>query len=138
MPRERSLLDRIRNPDAGEARRIHGNTARLAESVLSNLRRLLNSRHGHALTQDDYGIPDLTEVVHNYPESIAGMRRAIRRAIEKYEPRLERVQITHVPSEDDLFALRFEIKARLITEEGKASIWFETRIDTSGEVQVKG
>ncbi|MBU1701600.1 MAG: type VI secretion system baseplate subunit TssE [Candidatus Eisenbacteria bacterium] len=138
MPRERSLLDRVRDPDAGEARRIHGNTARLAESVLDNLRRLLNSRHGHALTQDDYGIPDLTEVIHNYPESIAGMRRAIRRAIEKYEPRLERVQIQHAPNDDDPFALRFEIKARLVTEEGNASVWFETRIDTSGEVQVKG
>jgi type VI secretion system protein len=138
MPRERSLLDRVRDPDAGEARRIHGNTARLAESVLENLRRLLNSRHGHALAQEDYGIPDLTEVVHNYPESIAGMRRAIRQAIEKYEPRLERIQIRHVSNDDDPFALRFEIKARLVTEERKSSIWFETRVDTSGEVHIKG
>lgn len=138
MPRERSLLERLRDPEPGAARTIHENTGRLAESVIANLRRLLNSRQGIAPIQADYGIPDLCDVIHNFPEATAGMRKAIKAAIEKYEPRLKRVTVKHVEAPDDVFALRFEITAELVTEEERASIWIETRIDSTGEVDVKG
>ena len=51
MPRERSLLQRMREPESEGSRTIHENTDRLAESVMANLRRLLNSRHGIAMTR---------------------------------------------------------------------------------------
>lgn len=138
MARERSLLDRMREPDSGGSRTIHENTDRLAKSVMENLSRLLNSRHGVAMTRDAYGIPDLSEVVHNFPEAIETMRRSIKTSIETFEPRLKRVNVKHVQSPDDIFALHFEITADLVTEEEKASIWIETRVDGSGEVLVKG
>jgi type VI secretion system protein len=138
MPRELSLLDRIRHPELEASRTIHQNTGRLAESVLANLRRLLNSRQGIAPIQADYGIPDLCDVAHNFPEAIGGMRKAIKAAVEKYEPRLRRVNVKHVEAPDDIFALRFEITAELITEGERASVWIETRIDSSGEVELKG
>ena len=71
MPRERSLFERLRNPSGEGPRTIHENTSRLAESVLSNLRHLLNSRPGISPAMPDYGIPDLTEVVYNMPDSQA-------------------------------------------------------------------
>jgi type VI secretion system protein len=138
MARERSLLERFREPEVESSRTIHENTNRLAESVMANLRRLLNSRQGIAPTQADYGIPDLCDVVHSFPDAIGGMRKAIKACIEKYEPRLRRVNVKHVESPDEVLALRFEITGELVTEEDKASVWFETRIDRSGEVQVKG
>ena len=138
MPREQTLLERLRDPDARPGRSIHENTNRLAESVMRNLRRLLNSRHGVSPIAADYGIPDLSDVVHDFPDAIAGMRKAIKTTIEKYEPRLRRVNIKHVASPDDPLALRFEITGELVTEEERASVWFETRIDGSGAVQVKG
>jgi len=138
MPRERSLLERFNEPEAESARTIRENTSRLAESVIANLRRLLNARHGIASTQADYGIPDLCDVIHNFPDAIAGMRKAIKTTIEKYEPRLKRVQVKHADSPDDPLALRFEITAELVTEEDKASVWIETRIDGSGAVEVRG
>ena len=137
MPRERSLLERFKEPEAESARTIRENTSRLAESVVANLRRLLNARHGIAPIQADYGIPDLCDVIHNFPDAITGMRKAIKATIEKYEPRLRRVQVKHVDS-DDALALRFEITAELVTEEEKASVWIETRIDGSGAVEVRG
>ncbi len=138
MAREKSLLERLREPDATPGRSIHENTNRLAESVMGNLRRLLNSRQGITPIQADYGIPDLTDVLHDLPDAIGGMRRAIKTAIEKYEPRLRRVNVKPVTIEGDPQALHFEITAELVTEEEKASVWFETRIDGSGTVQVKG
>jgi type VI secretion system protein len=139
MSRERTLLERFRDPEPETgSRTIHENTNRLAESVLRNLRRLLNSRHGVAQTRTDYGIPDMCDVLHNFPDAIAGMRKAIKTTIERYEPRLRRVNVKHVESPDDPQALHYEITAELVTEEEKASVWIETRIDGSGQVGVKG
>jgi len=137
MPREGSLLERLRDPDGESGRSIHENTGRVVESVLGNLRRLLNSRHGIAPIAADYGIPDLSDVVHNFPEATAKLRLAIKAAIEKYEPRLRRVNVRSVERPDEPLSLRFEITAELIAEERNASVWFETRIDPSGEVELR-
>ena len=138
MPRERSLLDRLRAPEPDAARTIHENTNRLAESVMQNLRRLLNSHHGIAPIREDYGIPPICDVLHSFPDAIAGMRKAIKATIENYEPRLRRVNVKHVDVAEDPLALNFEITAELVTEEEKASVWISTRIDGSGQVRVKG
>ncbi len=137
MPRERSFLERLRDPDAGRARTLHENTARRVESVMANLRHILNSRHGVAPIQEDYGIPDLSDLLHSFPEANARMRAAVKVAIEKYEPRLRKVSVKQANDPEDIFSLRLEVTAELVTEGTKAPVWFETRIDPSGEVLVK-
>lgn len=138
MAHERNLLDRLRDPQPESGRSIHQDPRRLTQSVLENLRRLLNTRQGIVPTQLDYGIPDLVDALYNFPETIVNMRRAIKATIEKYEPRLRRVNVKHVETPDDPLALRYEITAELVTEEGKSSVWIQTRMDGSGEVDVKG
>jgi type VI secretion system protein len=138
MARERSFLERLRAPEPEAARTITENTGRLAQSVLDNLRRLLNSRQGIAPTQLGYGIPDLCDVVHDFPDAVGDMRKAIKLSIERFEPRLRKVSVKHVEQEGDPLALHFEITAELVTQEKKASIWIETRVDNAGMVEVKG
>jgi type VI secretion system protein len=138
MGRERTLLERLLDPEAEGARTIHENTGRLADSVLANLRHMLNSRQGSAPFDAEYGIPDLADIVHSFPDAIAGMRKAIKTAIERYEPRLRRVVVRPVETADDPLALHFEITGELVTEGEKASLWVETRIDSTGRVELKG
>ena len=138
MPRERSLLERFREPEPESARTIREDTGRMADSVMQNLRLLLNSSHGTSVIRSDYGIPAIVDVLHDFPDAIAGMRKAIKTTIEKYEPRLRRVTVRHLESPDDPQALNFEISAELVTEDEKASVQISTRIDGSGHVRVKG
>jgi type VI secretion system protein len=137
MARERSLLERFRAPDPDGERTIRGNTNRLADSVLRNLRGLLNSHHGNVPTRDDYGIPPIVDVLHNFPDAIGGMRKAIKSTIEKYEPRLRKVNVRHVENPADPLALNFEITAEIIAEDEKQSVQITTRIDGSGQVRVR-
>jgi type VI secretion system protein len=139
MAHERSLLERFRDPepDLG-SRTLRLNTKHLADSVLRNLRHVLNARHGVAMTRADYGIPDLCDIIHSFPDAVAGLRKAIKETVEKFEPRLRRVYVKHVESPDDPQALHYEITADLVTEEEKTSVHFETRIAGSGQVGVKG
>ena len=114
------------------------NTQQLADSILRHLQRMLNTRQGHALIQSEYGMPDVVELRHTLPEMINEARRAIRNSIEKFEPRLRNVDVTYVPSEDNVLNLKFEITAELVTEKEEASVWFETAVSPSGHIEIKG
>ncbi len=98
---------------------------------------MLNCWHDHAPAVPDYGIPSISELVHSFPESIGFMQRAIRTTIEKYEPRLRRVRVIPVDSEDDILSLNFEISADLVTSDDKAAIRLETRVDSNGRVALQ-
>src|SRR5215510_5678896 len=86
-----------------------------ADSILDHLRVLLNTRRGEAPTVPDYGVPDITDLVHTLPTGVAGLTRALRDTILTYEPRLKNVNVRHLESEDPL-VLRFEITARVVED----------------------
>jgi type VI secretion system protein len=135
--REQSLIDRLRDRSGSSVRSTKLDTTALSESVMANLRRMLNSRQGISATVPDYGLPDLTDIVHAFPEAIDICRRSIRQSLEKYEPRLKNVIVSHATDDDDPFHLRFEIRAQLVTERDTTPIAFFTMLDASGQAQVK-
>jgi type VI secretion system protein len=104
---------------------------------MAHLQRILNTRQGNVPIAEDYGVPDFTDFLGNFPDSLRDMEKAIRTAMQKYEPRLKAVRISFVPQEDDVLALRFQISARLITG-SKNQIYFETVIDSDGRISTKG
>ena len=81
------------------------------QSIVEHLQILLNSRQGLAVTAEDYGLPDLTDVIHMIPDGLHTIENDIRDAILKFEPRLGNVRVRFVPS-DDPFVMYFEISAR--------------------------
>jgi len=66
-------------------------------SIVANLQRLFNTRRGSLAHIPEYGLPDMTTVYLDAPDSIDMLRRAVQAAAERYEPRLRRV---HVESSD--------------------------------------
>ncbi len=131
-----SLLARIRRPELAIARR-HVPESELRESVLTHLRGMCSTRLGSMLTRPDYGIPDVTEMLHSFPEAIATMQRALKRTVDAYEPRLSGVRVNFVPSDGSDLMVRFEIVAQLVGETGKTPIRFETVIEVSRRVTVR-
>jgi type VI secretion system protein len=136
--RERSLLDRLADPRSGAPRTTRQNEQQLLQSVLEHVGRMLNTRRGNAPVAPDYGIPDMVDLVHSFPDSIKMMEQAIRTTLEKYEPRLSNVRVKFSGSPDDVFSLHFEVTATLAVAAGKNSVWFETKVDSNGEVAVRG
>ncbi len=82
-----------------------------AQSITEHLQLLLNTREGLSVTNPDFGLPDLTDIVHMLPDGVQAIQNAIRDAIMKYEPRLSKVKVRFAPS-DDAFVLSFDISAR--------------------------
>lgn len=133
---ERTLLERLRDRRSGQERSQHENVGALAESVQDHLDRMLNTRQGIAETVPEYGLPNLVDLIHSFPEAIDICRRSIRASIERYEPRLRNVVVNHVVDDDDPFHLRFEIRAQLVTEREAMPVSFYTTLDSSGQAEV--
>jgi len=136
--REERLLERIRSWKKEPNRRSRGEQARMIESIVAHLQRILNTRQGDVPIADDYGVPELTHFLYAYPDSVREIESSIQQAIEKYEPRLSGIKVEFSPQEDDVSCLRFRIDARLATESGNSiMIGIGTIVDTDGKVHLK-
>ena len=134
--REARLLERIRTWEKDPARREREDPRRVIDSVLLHLHRILNTKQGNVPIAEDYGVPDFTDLLYSYPESVRDIERTIRSAIQKYEPRLKAVKVTFIPQDADLLSLRFQIAARL-SSESKTQVLFETIVDSDGKIEIK-
>lgn len=132
---DRTLLERLADPDPDAQRTIHEDTQRLVDSVMRHLQRMLNTRQGHVPIQPEYGMPDITDCAEGAPEALDRIRRAIRNSIETFEPRLRRVKITHLPVGDDL-NLHFGIIGQLATEKEQIPVHFSTTVSPSGNAAI--
>lgn len=110
---------------------------RVIDSVLKHLQRILNTRQGNVPIGEDYGLPDFTYFLRAYPDFIREIERSIRETIQKYEPRLKAIQVNSIPNDEDVLSLRFQIIARLATDEDKGSVLFESILGSDGKMSVK-
>ncbi|MDH5228716.1 MAG: type VI secretion system baseplate subunit TssE [Gammaproteobacteria bacterium] len=139
MSSEVSFLERLTSDNPLASRyTIEVNPEKMARSVLKHLNQILNSRQGASACVPDYGLPDFNDMVSRFPDAIAELRREIKRCIEKYEPRLSRVRVVYIEDPDNPLSLRYEISAQLILDETKEEVWFETFLDASGQVKIRG
>jgi len=134
MQRER-LLERIRFVEREPLRRGGDDRRCCLDSVLSHLQRILNTRQGNVPIAADYGVPDFLDFLQSYPESVHEIEQQIRSAIDRYEPRLSRAAVTHLPDEGDTLMLRFQIVAGL-TGEGASQVRFESVVAADGRIRL--
>lgn len=66
--------------------------------VLANLRLLFNTRPGDAAAAPDFGVPDLADLLHQFPAASGPLQQALRAAITRHEPRLRGVQVQAAPT----------------------------------------
>jgi len=128
----RGLLSRLSAQDPASQRRSDQDI----DSIVEHLRGILNTRQGDAVTVPDYGIMDFTDVMHNFPEAIQTLQRAIRATIIQYEPRLKNVVVQHLADEEVLI-VKFRITAQLAGKGGRGGVRFETQLLAGGEVTVR-
>ena len=132
-----ALLERLAASDGRSGARdgIGGDhDAAVVRSVLFNLRRILNSREGAAQAQRDLGLPSPQDLLQNWPSSREGALTAIRRCIQRFEPRLTEVVVRAMPSTGEL-ALSFQIAARLIGP-GRIPISLTTAVTPDGRMSL--
>ena len=135
--REQRLLERIRSWEKEPAKRSREDPKKTIDSVVSHLQRILNTRQGSVPIAEDYGVPDFTDALRNYPESVRESERSIRLMIQKYEPRLKAIRVHFLPPDEEILTLRFQIAAQLAIDNEKIPVQFESHVGTDGKIEVK-
>ena len=102
-------------------------------SIMDHLNRLFNTRQGSLSHLDDYGLPDISEVYRRMPDGIEDLRDAVRRAVERYEPRLKRVRVVRRESDAREFKLVFIVSGEL--KEG-GLVRFQTTFSSLGNSSI--
>lgn len=136
MSSERSILERLARPATREQRTLSENPIEITKSVLRNLQHILNSRLGDAPAQPDLGMPSPTEITQASPDAINLVMKNLRACIEKYEPRLNNIDIAHVEAGDEILTLRFQVTARLTVSRDGRTISFDTVVNPGGHIRL--
>lgn len=117
---------------------IAGGEARhrgLAESIQEHLGLLLNNRKGMTAHIPDFGLPDIHYVYYSLPQSLENLGREIKRTVEKYEPRLARVEVTLRDTSETTFRATFQITGE-VHEDGRVSkLTFQTNVMRDGSAE---
>jgi type VI secretion system protein len=105
------------------------------DDIVEHLRVLLNTRQGESLTVPEFGVPEFSDLVHNFPSSINLLRQAIATTITRFEPRLTRVVVRHRPDDDPL-VLKYEITAVLADPHEHGTLKLQTQMTPGGKVDI--
>ena len=144
-----SLLDRLAGVRAaGASLGSPPDLTTLRESVRRDLEWLLNTRRIAAPAPDDfpevqrslyhYGLPDITSLGRDAPETRAKLAAQLEEAIALFEPRLSQVRISPVKEvADGRRRMRFVIHAMLAADPEPVRVAFDTAVDrSSGDINV--
>ena len=135
--REARLLERLRLRERNPHRRETEDSGRVIDSILDHLTRILNTRRGNVPIAEDYGIPDYTEFMQDFPDSLRDLETAITQTVTQYEPRLKAVRVNFVSQDEDVFAVKFRISAKLAGKADNTPVLFESQLDTGGKISIK-
>ena len=112
----------------------------LAAEVMAHIEQLLSTRQGSSVTAPDYGVPDVTELLHEVNEAVAVTQRAVKHSLQTYEPRLKNVQVRHIRNDSGSGnpVMLFEITGHIVLEDGrKQPLRISTSVDDHGNVKLE-
>jgi type VI secretion system protein len=113
-----------------------GEPAGPARSIRNNMKGLLNTRRGSLGHMPDYGIPDISVIHKEFPDSIEMLRRAIIDAIRRFEPRLTDVEVRLIKREDGVFMATYLVSARIAGGRTEEKIAFKAEINSDGKMEI--
>lgn len=111
----------------------------IENDITEHLVEILNTRMGSARTIPDYGLMEVSEVIHDFPDAIAMIQRSLKACIQQYEPRLKNVQVRHIKGEAlASMVLEFEITGQFQLPDGRRqSLRVGASLDGSGNVRLQ-
>ncbi len=137
--RERTLCERLMASEEGSIPHS-GKLDRgaLFDSILRNLREILNSHSGCCEIRRDYGMPDFNDLAGQFPDAIQIITRSIKMQIENFEPRLSNVAVRHIPDPENPLGFSFSIGVTLDLDDGAERLNFQTDLSDDGKLRVHG
>ena len=107
-----SLFERLEQA-AAPAGQSMGEVTHVVDSIKRHLVRLLNAHPGNSACVPELGLLDFNDATLGTHDLSIQIRSAIRPCIERYEPRVKRVDVVALPQGPDPLQLRFQVTVYL-------------------------
>jgi len=107
------------------------------ESVLADVNKLYNTRQGSVPISDNYGLPDISDLLASLtPPDMEMIRSAIEATTSEFEPRMQDIDVS-IPSEEKMGMLRFSVRANLLYEKTSIPLRYQVDIEGDGRVSIR-
>lgn len=138
MAKER-LLKRIRSWSlAADTNLGDPEFAAYAESLMDDLSKIYNTRHGTVMLDEKFGIPDFTSLMNNMsPPEVAKLALAFMTVTNQYEQRLKSLDIRHEVRDEDRGLIRFVVKSKLEFHKQLTPFAFDILLQGDGSVALE-
>ena len=104
------LFERLAAPDQPVQRKEGDELIGVVESVKRHLVELLNSHPGNSACAPELGLLDFNDATIGVLDLERNVQQAICQCIERYEPRVKRVEVESLPNHGDPLQLRFQVQ----------------------------
>ena len=106
------------------------------ESIKRNVSNLLNTRLGEAQSAPGLGLIDFNDATLGSNDLAVQIKFAIRHCLEKYEPRLNCMEIRVVSDLNSPLNLRFQIEAKISSKALHENVQIQLLLDNSRKYRV--
>lgn len=132
------FLERLRQMQSDPDRRINASPEEVLQSVTDYVGKILNTRKGSTVLDDDFGISDFTSAGLSFSqEDMPQVEKEIASFIERCEPRLQHVNVRFTPEKGDPLQMVFSLTAELRYQgDDIFPVHLVTRVDPLGKVTV--
>lgn len=134
---ELTLLERIQALEQKKERDADENPMEIEmRSIMSHLRKLLNTNKGSVQIDPEYGMPDMTVFSGaGLDETMKGIKNAIQTVVKKYEKRLAKVNINIEPDKTDVLTIHFSLEG-VLTRHDNVPVLFRSFVKPGGRVSI--
>jgi type VI secretion system protein len=133
---ELTLLERIEFLESEEKEIEETSAEKEMRSIITHLRKLLNTNKGSVEIAEDYGIPDMTVFAGGgISETMENIEKAVLEVVRKYEKRLSKVKVKIVSNEKDVLNIYFQLEGFLARQENMP-VFFETSVQPGGKISI--
>jgi len=105
------LFERLATPQQPAPLQEEARLVEVVESIKRHLVELLNSHPGNCACAPDLGLLDFNDATIGVLDLELNIQQAIRQCIERFEPRVMRVDVESLPNSGDPLQLRFQVHA---------------------------
>lgn len=109
----------------------------VVDSVKRNIAQILNTRMGEALSAPDLGLLDFNDATLGSQDLAMKIRRAIQYCLDRYEPRVEDIDIRVLPDATTPLKLKFHIVATVHTGAMHDKVQIDLFLDSNRSYRVR-
>lgn len=112
------LFERLASPHQPGLWKEADELMEVVESIKRHLVELLNSHPGNSPCAPELGLLDFNDATIGVLDLERNIQQAICHCIERYEPRVKRVDVESLPNHSDPLQLRFQVHATVALGKG--------------------